>query len=211
MNVLQGNQFVEKFDHLDLQRIFNDCFVTEFKTCLRGFAEEPLYIPEKNGQLAEIQYTRDYFASALHEIAHWCIAGPRRRQLEDYGYWYSPDGRNKEQQLAFQQVEIRPQALELAFSMACGKPFRVSVDNLSGAYQDTQAFEKQVQQQFKRDCKNGFSERASRFLIALHTFYQTPFLNCQLLALSREFHKEKSKTFDFPDNTPVAKQQVQFG
>ncbi len=198
MKVVQANQSFEKFDHLDLQHIFDECFVADFKTCLKGFADEPLYIPAKNGQLAEIHYTQDYFASALHEIAHWCIAGARRRQLEDYGYWYAPDGRNKEQQLAFQQVEVRPQALELAFSTACGKPFRVSADNLNGSYQDTQAFEKQVQRQFKNDCEKGFSGRTSRFLIALHQFYQTPFLNTQLELFAHE-------------NTRVAKQQVQFG
>ncbi|GAM69307.1 transporting ATPase [Vibrio sp. JCM 19236] len=26
----------------------------------------------------------------MHEIAHWCVAGPKRRLLEDFGYWYEP-------------------------------------------------------------------------------------------------------------------------
>ncbi|GBL03426.1 elongation factor P hydroxylase [Glaciecola sp. KUL10] len=207
---MQSRDVVEKFNHLDLQRIFNNCFAVEFRTCLQGFADEPLYIPEKNGQLAEIHYSHDYFASALHEIAHWCIAGPRRRTLEDYGYWYSPDGRNKEQQLAFQKVEVKPQALELAFSSACGKPFRVSADNLNGSYQDTQAFEQQVQQQYATDLKNGFTKRASVFLIALHHFYQTPYLNTQLAAIAGDLQSWGRNTKTHSKSTVIAKKQVQF-
>ena len=40
--------------------------------------------------------------------------------------WYAPDGRTKEQQALFEQVEIKPQAIEWMFSKAFGRRFRVS-------------------------------------------------------------------------------------
>lgn len=52
------------------------------------------------------------FNSALHEISHWTIAGKERRLLADLGYWYAPDGRTREQQALFEQVEVKPQAIE---------------------------------------------------------------------------------------------------
>lgn len=58
------------------------------------------------------------FNSALHEISHWTIAGAKRRLLPDLGYWYAPDGRTKEQQDLFEQVEIKPQAIEWLFAQS---------------------------------------------------------------------------------------------
>ena len=84
---------------------------------------------DKNA-LAQIISTRDYFSSILHEVSHWCIAGAERRKLVDFGYWYEPDGRNEFQQKEFEQVEVKPQALEWLFTEACGVKFRLSVDNL---------------------------------------------------------------------------------
>src|SRR3546814_2809228 len=49
-------------------------------------------------------------------VAHWCLAGAARRRQDDYGYWYAADGRDLEQQHLFEQVEVKPQALELLFS-----------------------------------------------------------------------------------------------
>ena len=46
---------------------------------------------------------------------HWCLAGTRRRQRVDYGYWYAPEGRDEAQQAAFFAVEAAPQALESLF------------------------------------------------------------------------------------------------
>jgi elongation factor P hydroxylase len=48
------------------------------------------------------------------------------------GYWYAPDGRTQEQQACFEQVEIKPQALEWLLTRACDRRFRVSLDNLNG-------------------------------------------------------------------------------
>ena len=99
-----------------LESVFSACFENEFSTKLVGNAHEPFYCAAKDGASAHVIYYRhDYFSSALHEIAHWCIAGEARRKLDDYGYWYEPDGRNAEQQALFQQLEIKPQAIEMAF------------------------------------------------------------------------------------------------
>lgn len=154
------------------------CFAHAFSTVLKGNAHEPVYLPAQNlsadkpERMHTIFYRDDYFSSALHEVAHWCIAGEQRRLIEDYGYWYEPDGRNAAKQKAFQQVEVKPQAIEMAFSIACGKPFRVSIDNLgeSCGQQDTlnQAnFEKAVNQQFQIYTRQGFPSRAAIFIHAI--------------------------------------------
>lgn len=116
-----------------LERLFADCFEGEYDTLLRGGAEEPFYQACRAGAPAVIHYRFDYFRSALHEIAHWCVAGEARRQQDDYGYWYAPDGRSAAQQKEFEQVEVLPQAWELLFCAAAGVAFRVSMDNLENA------------------------------------------------------------------------------
>ncbi|XID75298.1 elongation factor P hydroxylase [Alkanindiges sp. WGS2144] len=110
---------------------FNVWFAHHEVVLERG-EHEPEYFPAQNGQPARIVFAHGYFASALHEISHWCIAGTERRKLPDLGYWYAPDGRNAEQQALFEQVEIKPQALEWLFSQACQRRFQVSLDNLNG-------------------------------------------------------------------------------
>ena len=67
---------------------------------------------------------------SLLELSHWCIAGSKRRALIDFGYWYAPDGRSAAQQHQFEHLEIKPQALECLFTLACNRPFKVSQDNL---------------------------------------------------------------------------------
>jgi elongation factor P hydroxylase len=122
---------------------FNQCFADQHTRLVWG-GDEPEYLPAQGSQPAQIQFAHGYFASALHEISHWCIAGPARRQQADLGYWYAPDGRTREQQALFEQVEIKPQALEWLFTVACGRPFRVSLDNLNGDAGDGQAFKDAV-------------------------------------------------------------------
>jgi elongation factor P hydroxylase len=100
---------------------------------LIGGAAEPFYLPGNEDRHALIRYTRDYAASALHELAHWCIAGESRRGLPDYGYWYEPPPRSVNEQAAFFRVEVPVQALEAGLAAACGLPFRVSMDDLTGA------------------------------------------------------------------------------
>lgn len=93
---------------------------------------EPEYFPAEQDRPARIQFAHGFFNSALHEISHWSIAGDQRRLLPDLGYWYAPDGRSQEQQALFEQVEIKPQAIEWLFATAFGRKFRVSLDNLTG-------------------------------------------------------------------------------
>lgn len=128
----------------DLESLFRNVLGGDWQTRLEGGAEEPLYLPAMGEDPARILYTRDYFRSALHEIAHWCIAGERRRRERDYGYWYAPDGRDRDQQRRFLRVEEKSQALELLFCAACGHEFLVSLDNLDGQGSDTATFEETV-------------------------------------------------------------------
>ncbi len=131
----------------DLEKVFDRTFA-EFDCVLRGGADEPLYTPGRSPrEPARVSYTRDYFASALHEVAHWCIAGEARRRQLDYGYWYAPDGRTAAQQRAFEQVEVRPQALEWLFSLCCGHRFRISADNLEAGVGASDRFEAAVRAQ----------------------------------------------------------------
>lgn len=123
---------------------------------------EPLYIPSGEGKSWHcIYFAHGYFNSALHELAHWCVAGQQRRQLADYGYWYRPDGRTAAQQAEFERVEVKPQALEWGFSLACGRRFRTSRDNLSGKATDSEPFRRAVQRQALAYLAGGLPPRAS--------------------------------------------------
>jgi hypothetical protein len=158
----------------DLIVLFNAAFTQTKNTVLVKGDHEPIYIPAKNiAQSHQIVFAHGYFASALHEIAHWCIAGKKRLLLEDYGYWYSPDGRDVEQQAEFEKVEVKPQAIEWAFSCASGKPFSVSTDNLDGAPVNVEDFRFAVKKQVLLYLESGFPSRASQFISVLHEFYQT--------------------------------------
>ncbi len=158
----------------DLIRIFQSCFYQSHNTQLVGNALEPLYSPETATEPARIFYTHDYFASALHEIAHWCVAGEDRRNQEDYGYWYEPDGRTAEQQALFEQVEVQPQALEWIFSKACHAPFRVSADNLNNAEAGaSEEFKENIYQQVNTYLKEGLPERPKRFTQTLIKHYRS--------------------------------------
>lgn len=158
----------------DLITLFNGCFLETYNTCLIKGEEEPIYLPAEGTRLHhELHFAHGFFASALHESAHWLIAGAERRKLVDFGYWYEPDGRTAEQQVLFQSVEVKPQALEWILSRACGFRFRVSLDNLNGSLSDTLAFKKAVHNQVKVYCEKGLHARAESFRLALSAFYQT--------------------------------------
>lgn len=157
-----------------LIELFDHTFVPGHGTCLVGGGEEPVYEPASApGQLHRIIFTRDYFASALHEVAHWCVAGPERRRQPDYGYWYSPDGRSAAQQAEFERVEVRPQALEWLFSEAAGWRFRVSADNLELASGPSEGFKNAIHDQVLNHCRQGVSGRVGAFLEALMDYYRT--------------------------------------
>lgn len=164
----------------DLVKLFHYCFAHTQNTILVGDAEEPMYKPSNDHcQYNQVIFTRDYFSSALHEIAHWCLAGTQRRTQIDYGYWYLPDGRDPSQQAQFETVEVKPQAVEYAFSLASNITFRVSIDNLKGGQTSSEKFERAVEQQLARFVQSGFNARTQRFLEALHYFYATASLTTQ--------------------------------
>jgi elongation factor P hydroxylase len=161
----------EAFLSQRLERVFDSCFSRDYNTRLCGGADEPIYQPaDDSGNSSRLFYRQDYFSSALHEVAHWCIAGAQRRRKVDFGYWYAPEGRSIEQQRAFEAVECKPQALEWYFSKACNYRFRVSVDNLeltnSGAH-DVSAFEQAVLEQALQWQRQGLPHRAGIFYRAL--------------------------------------------
>ena len=152
--------------------LFDALFYTSHHTRLIAGADEPVYLPAQKGSGSEYHrlcFREDYFSSALHEIAHWCLAGQHRRQLEDFGYWYQPDGRNAEQQQRFEAAEIKPQALEWMFSVACGQPFQLSVDNLSSGQSSPSAeFAESVIKQARLWCvSDALPSRAEQMLTAL--------------------------------------------
>jgi elongation factor P hydroxylase len=134
---------------------------------LSGGHPEPFYRAPRYGRPAEIRFTRDYLSSCLHEVAHWCLAGEARRRQDDYGYWYSPDGRDAEAQAAFFRAEARPQALEWAFAQACGAEFRISCDNLGGEVNGVEAFTRGVGARLVIYLEGGLPVRARHFIAAL--------------------------------------------
>ncbi len=59
-----------------LIEIFDGCFADDFNTRLIKGDDEPIYLPADD----EVPYNRivfahGFYASGLHEISHWCIAG----------------------------------------------------------------------------------------------------------------------------------------
>ncbi|RJX85010.1 elongation factor P hydroxylase, partial [Escherichia coli] len=134
---------------------------------------------------AEVPYNRivfahGFYASAIHEISHWCIAGKARRELVDFGYWYCPDGRDAQTQSQFEDVEVKPQALDWLFCVAAGYPFNVSCDNLEGDFEpDRVVFQRRVHAQVMDYLANGIPERPARFIKALQNYYHTPELTAE--------------------------------
>lgn len=156
----------------DLIHLFDETFSSTFNTRLIRGDDEPIYLPaDQAHSYHRIIFAHGYYSSALHEISHWFIAGEKRRLLEDFGYWYVPDGRNVEQQKQFEQVEVKPQAIEWALSVAANKKFNISADNLNGAEADTEFFKEQVFSQVHEYLKIGFPTRAQRFIKVLADFY----------------------------------------
>ncbi|KTD82508.1 elongation factor P hydroxylase [Legionella waltersii] len=159
----------------DLITLFDQCFSTPYNTRLLKGGDEPIYLPaDEQRPYHGIYFAHGFFSSALHECSHWLIAGEERRQLVDFGYWYTPDGRNAEQQALFQKVEVKPQALEWILSKASGYRFRISIDNLSGEETDSEPFKKAVHAQVLSYCERGLPKRAQLFRQALCAFYKTP-------------------------------------
>ena len=157
------------FDARKLERVFQACFEQKHRTVLVGGGTEPLYVPSSTPMTTphQVIYREDYFASALHEVAHWCLAGVDRRRREDYGYWYSPDGRNADEQAAFEKAESKPQAIEAIFSEACGFSFQLSADNLDAGFGPSEGFAQTVEREKERYSRDGLPPRAERFRAGL--------------------------------------------
>jgi elongation factor P hydroxylase len=156
-----------------LEDIFRACFYQSHGALLIGGYDQPCYLPANHRRKAhQLRYREDYFASALHEAAHWCIAGERRRRMVDFAYWYHPDGRTAAQQRQFEAVEVKPQALEWIFSVAAGARFRLSEDNLTtGGEPRDSSFANNVYQQVLRFCDDGLPVRGERFAQAIAAEY----------------------------------------
>lgn len=99
---------------------------------IEGGADEPFYSAPTKSRQAVLYFKSNYPRSLLHEISHFCLAGDKRRAIDDFGYWYSPCGRTAEQQKQFEKVEARPQGLEKALCQIAGLPFSPSLDDFSG-------------------------------------------------------------------------------
>lgn len=138
-----NDQDIKDGIHYVFQQLFRD----SYGTVLVEGRGEPLYQPGLGEELHQIIFANGFWSSALHEIAHWCVAGAQRRRLVDYGYWYQPDGRDTATQEAFQAVEITPQAYEWLFTSCVGRPFYLSLDNLAGGGAvDIQGFKAKLRQ-----------------------------------------------------------------
>ncbi len=152
----------------DIERVFNAVFADAWNTVLIGGAAEPFYRPaDADDARHRIFYRENFVSSSLHEVAHWMVAGEARRLLPDWGYWYVPDGRDAAQQQVFEQVEVKPQALEWLLHAACGLRFRVSLDNLSEGAGDGKDFKDRVHAQACQYLREGVHERMQIFYAAL--------------------------------------------
>ncbi|MBF0196197.1 MAG: elongation factor P hydroxylase [Planctomycetes bacterium] len=152
-----------------LLQTLNTEFLNNYQTQLLGGFAEPFYKAHQGKKWAEIQFREDFFRSALHELAHWCVAGKERRGKDDFGYWYVPDGRNDEDQELFYKVEVKPQAIEWAFSVICDVPFDLSLDNLAGQPKGVAPFRRNVKIQVQQYLEEGFPERTAKILALLAT------------------------------------------
>jgi elongation factor P hydroxylase len=155
-----------------LVKLFNQLFEESENTLLRMEADEPFYQAPKPGACAIVFARNDYFSSALHEVSHWCIAGKDRRQLDDFGYWYEPEGRTAEQQTLFEQVEVKPQAIEWLLSLASGHTFHFSADNLSQCIDASGSFKESVFQQALNYLEFGLPRRAQQLFDKLNHYYR---------------------------------------
>jgi len=179
MTVLSSTLFPSNSAKLELLiKTFDSLMLDTYNTILIGGAKEPLYQPSDDADFKHrVFFTRDYFSSALHEIAHWCVAGESRRLQEDYGYWYAPDGRSVSQQSLFESVEIKPQALEWIFSVACNVRFSVSADNLESEMGPSTSFVNSIIQQARFYCEYGLPNRAKLLADAFSQVFSSEYLS----------------------------------
>jgi elongation factor P hydroxylase len=146
-----------------LIEIFDGCFADDFNTRLIKGDDEPIYLPaDDDVPYNRIVFAHGFYASGLHEISHWCIAGKARRELVDFGYWYCPDGRDAMTQSQFEDVEVKPQAFDWLFCVAAGFPFNVSCDNLEGDFEPDRIAFSAASCQVMTYLEQGIPERPAR-------------------------------------------------
>ncbi|WP_415888533.1 elongation factor P hydroxylase [Neptuniibacter sp. SY11_33] len=164
--------------------LFNQLFKTSLNTILVKGDDEPIYLPaDQDNPHHRVIFAHGFYASALHEIAHWCVAGPERRKLEDFGYWYKPDGRTTAEQSEFEKVEIRPQAFEWLMSKAAGHKFNFSADNLSSDIGASDSFKTNVLSTVYELLDDGLPERVGILVEALRKQNGRPPLRKEEFAL----------------------------
>ncbi len=151
--------------------LFDLTFVA-YEVRMRGGFDEPVYLPSGHHDLsdvtvAEVRFSHDYAASALHEAAHWCIAGAERRSLVDYGYEYLAPPRTEPAKALFFDLEKRVQALEWVFSLAARLPFRPSLDDLTATPLDLARFAARIDGARGELLARGLPRRAALFADAL--------------------------------------------
>ena len=128
----------------DICSCFNRIFSVPYQVVLRGGGAEPEYLPPSAGKRGAIIAREDFAASALHEAAHWCIAGTQRRTLRDYGYRYVPPPRGAAGQARFFSLELLPQAVECYLAARAGIGFVASADDPQWPVADVRRFEQEV-------------------------------------------------------------------
>ena len=167
-----------------LIEIFDGLFKDSLNTVLVRGEGEPIYLPaDAEHPHHRVIFAHGFFASALHEIAHWCVAGPERRLLEDFGYWYKPDGRTEQEQDEFERVEVSPQAYEWILTASAGRKFHFSADNLSQGLGASESFKESVAARARHVLVYGMNVRLSALSEALRAEYQQPQLNIAQFAL----------------------------
>jgi elongation factor P hydroxylase len=152
---------------LRLAAVFDRCFAVSHRTVVRLGADAPVYRPPEAASHGEILCHRDYPASVLHEVAHWCVASAARRRRADYGYWYVPPPRSAATQARFLLVEERNQALECLFATAAGLRFEVSLDATGDDGTQRRDFTTRVRARAAALAAAGLPSRAARYRTAL--------------------------------------------
>lgn len=155
--------------------LFNSLFLKTYNTELIRGDGEPVYLPASHQYPHHrILFAHGYFASALHEVSHWCVAGAERRLLEDFGYWYKPDGRTVQEQAEFERVEITPQAYEWMLTLSAGREFHFSADNLSLNVGPSTHFKNAVRAKVTQLIRDGMPQRLNMLSEALRLEFKQP-------------------------------------
>lgn len=161
-------------DTKQIKVIFEKTFYMDYKVILCYGFNEPYYLASNDRGESEIRCRENFVRSALHEIAHWCVAGSSRRKMDDYGYWYKADGRTNAEQQVFYQVEVLPQAYEKLFCLALDLNFEVSADNLTNPeIEGSHVFAIAVDKKYNQLKLQNLPVRVAKFNQALQDFSQT--------------------------------------